>query len=53
MLLKLISFTYISDYSINGTVITLDSQGVISNDDEALQLKIGAFDAMPLLSLAA
>ena len=32
---KLISFTCISDYSI-GAVITLDSHGVISNNDEAL-----------------
>jgi len=36
MLPKLISFTYISDYSIIGTVISLDSHRVISNDDEAL-----------------
>ena len=35
MLLKLISFTYVSDYSI-GTVIALDSHGVTSNNDEAL-----------------
>ena len=35
MLVKLISFTCVSDYSI-GTVITLDSHGVISNNDEAL-----------------
>jgi len=36
MLLKLLlSLTYVSDYSI-GTVITLDSHGVIINDDEAL-----------------
>ena len=36
MLLKLLlSLTYVSDYSM-GTVITLDSHGVIINDDEAL-----------------